>query len=90
MLGGIIMTTVLFIFYVLNEIELHRSIESTSAATLAKNDEIWDAIQASNPVYRFTFMLIVIMAASGMCISVFRDNAINYLHIFEIDYKYNL
>lgn len=90
MLGGIVMTTVLFMFFVLNEMELHQTVYATSTATLTKNDQIWDAIQASNPVYRFSFMLIVIMAASGMCISVFRDYEINYLHIFDIDYKYNL
>jgi hypothetical protein len=36
---------------------------------------------------RLTFLLIYIIFASGLCIYVFRRHEINYIHIFDMDYK---
>ena len=36
---------------------------------------------------RFTFLLIYIIFASGICIYVLRRHEINYIHIFDMDYK---
>jgi hypothetical protein len=39
---------------------------------------------------RFTFLLIYAIFACGLCVHVFRKNEINYIHIFELDYKKKL
>lgn len=47
-----------------------------------KKGIFWRAIQLTNPVMRFCFILCYILFASGCCITVFRKYQINYLHIF--------
>lgn len=39
---------------------------------------------------RFCFILCYILFATGSCIYVFRKFEINYLHIFQLDYKYKI
>lgn len=46
---------------------------------------MWDRIEATGPVMRSTFVICYILFAVGLCIKVFRQYEINYMHIFEID-----
>jgi hypothetical protein len=51
------------------------------------SEGFWKMFKAQNSTMRFTFIIIYIIFASGWCISVFRKHEINYIHIFDMDYK---
>lgn len=51
------------------------------------NSNFWSFMKASNPILRFTFIIGYTLIATGFCIFVFRKYEINYLHIFELDYR---
>lgn len=42
-------------------------------------------IEATGPVMRCTFIVSYILFAVGLCIRVFQQYEINYMHIFELD-----
>ena len=44
----------------------------------------WEAIESTNPVFRFGATIIFIMFCTGYCIEVFRKHDINYYIIFEL------
>lgn len=51
------------------------------------SDTFWMMFKAQSSVMRFTFILIYSIFGCGICISVFRKHEINYIHIFDMDYK---
>ena len=48
------------------------------------------AVKAFTPVSRILFIVIYMIAATGLVIRVFRQNEINYVHIFELHYEHKL
>lgn len=50
----------------------------------------WNSLKASNPIMRSTFILCYILFAVGLCISVYRVNEINYMHIFQLDDRHRV
>lgn len=50
-----------------------------------KQSLVWTGIEATGPVMRCTFIVVYILFAVGLCIRVFRQYEINYMHIFELD-----
>ena len=50
-----------------------------------KENLVWTGIEATGPVMRCTFIVVYTLFAVGLCISVFREREINYMHIFELD-----
>lgn len=51
-----------------------------------ESDQFRSAIKAFTPIKRVTFIIIFILMATGVIIRVFREQEINYLHIFELSY----
>ena len=52
-----------------------------------KNKKIMAAVRAFTPICRVEFMIIYIIAATGVVIRVFRFYEINYIHIFELSFE---
>ena len=48
----------------------------------------WELLESGIEIYYFTLVLIVIIAATGYAVKVFREYEINYTFIFEIDEHY--
>ena len=76
--GGIIAMVLLVLFFMIIENYLYSS------------SILWDGLAATNPVMRITFIISYILFATGIVIRVFRTHSINYLHIFELDYRHKI
>lgn len=54
------------------------------------DESVLNQISASNPAMRVTFFFSYLLIACGIVIRVFRTYQINYLHIFEFDFRVKL
>jgi hypothetical protein len=74
-LGGAILTNYLFLFLFV----IFNSKNLTS--------QFWEMLSAQNATMRLTFIFIYSIFACGLCISIWRRHEINYMVIFEMNYK---
>jgi len=54
------------------------------------DEHVLSHIDALNPTMRITFLICYIILASGFVVRVFRKAQVNYLHIFEFDYRFKV
>lgn len=80
--GGTFVLLVLMVFGLIMEIDIFNPRGSGNVEYNKSSKAFWLAIKASNPIFRFTFMIGYILFAIGVCIQVFRLWGINYIYIF--------
>jgi len=61
-------------------------------STPATDGYVFQALKlyASFPAFRFTLVLCIILAATGMNIKILKRYKVNYLFIFELDPSYKI
>ena len=50
----------------------------------------WEEVALTLPVFRFFFMIILLLSLTALCIWILRKYRVNYLFIFELDPHYKV
>jgi hypothetical protein len=50
----------------------------------------WEKVILTLPVFRFFFMIILLLCLTSLCIFILRKYRVNYLFIFELDPHYKV
>lgn len=65
-------------------------LDTGTNAEIKRKKVFWEAILASNPIFRFCFLISYILFAVGLCVNIFLKYKINYFHIFELSYHHKV
>jgi len=86
--GGIVLSSIIMIMLLSDEEILYN--HHFDEETNRKFYVLWDTMSEKTPLFRFTMACILILFGASVCIHVFRKYEINYFHIFQLDYKYQI